>query len=137
MKTVLDATALVALLKREPAADAVRTLVVAGDVAITVLDYGEALDTVARTRGVDLIEVQRIVDALELDTTPVTPALAARGASIRVSRYHRSRCPVSLADCIAVAAARGAALATSDRAQADAAVAEGVEVVALPTSVSG
>jgi rRNA-processing protein FCF1 len=67
------------------------------------------------------------------------PSRSGRRATARTSaprRYHRTRAPLSLADCLLLAAARGAQaiVATADRPLAGAARAEGIEVAALPDS---
>ena len=71
-----------------------------------------------------------------LRIVPVDEAIAVRAARLRVRHYNRTRRPVSMADCLALATAlyRSQPLATSDPALAAAATDEGCRVVALPDS---
>jgi len=136
----LDATALVGYLLDEPARVPVERLLRDGGTAINAINYGEALDAVSRRRRLEASTVERVVTrlvgrGLELDA--VSPRLAAQGAGIRARHYHGRHRPISLADCIAVAAARGETLATADRDQAAVAREEGVGVIELPPSAAG
>ncbi len=137
MKAVLDACAVVALLNDEPASEHVAELISAGDVALTALGFAEVVDLLVRRGGGDADDV--LLDLAEVDLSkpiPVDGVLAANGALLRAAHYHRQRCTVSLADCIAAAAARdaGAPLVTTDPDLLDVCEAEGIEVVALPDS---
>lgn len=137
MTVYLDASALVAFLLGEAAEPQVRALLRDQPTAITAVNYAEVLDTVSRRRGLETSVVRATVDSLTwagLRLETAAPKLAAEAASIRIARYHRERCAVSIADCFAVAAARSDTLATSDRDQAAVARAEGISVVALPPS---
>lgn len=69
------------------------------------------------------------------DAVEVTHDIAVRAADVRVRQYSRRDRDVSLADCIVIATAGpGEAVATSDRALARVARAEGLDVLALPNS---
>lgn len=138
MTTVLDAFALVALMLDEPAAAEVEALLRRGDGVITTTNLGEALDQLHRVHGATL-------KALSAQLTPVigealgilapTPALTWRAVELRARHYRRRDNQLSLADCVALAAAGpGDRLATADPPLARAAVAEGIELVALPSA---
>lgn len=112
-----------------------RTLLEDRPTAITAVNLGEALDIVSRRSGARSPAVARTVGALTrrgLTLGSDSPELAERAATIRSVRCHRRDRPISLADCFAIAAARGATLATADRDQAAVAREEGVEVIDLP-----
>jgi predicted nucleic acid-binding protein len=133
---LLDAYALIALLADEPAADEVEALLRRGEAAITAVSLAEALDVLQR--------VQRIPrDRLEAATTPlvgggmtlvpVDERIARDAADIRARRYHRSRAPLSLADCMLIAATgESDELATADAPLIRVAEAENVRVRRLP-----
>jgi predicted nucleic acid-binding protein len=71
-----------------------------------------------------------------LDGTVVDSTVGAEAGRLRARRYHRARCAVSMADCIAAQAARskGEPLATSDPHLLDLCNAEGISTVVLPGS---
>jgi predicted nucleic acid-binding protein len=115
--TVLDAYAVIAFLRAEPAAPEVNPLLKRRGAALTTVGVAEVLDHLIRILGVD--EEDATLDVAQLgllDGIPVSPALGAAAGRLRARRYHRSRCAVSMADCIAAEAARSRAepLATSD-----------------------
>lgn len=138
--TVLDAYALVAALAGEAARDDVEDLMAEGATPITAVNLAEVVDVMVRRKGRTAAEVSDRLDLLgrweALQVVPVDRALAARAGTLRASHYHRSRRPVSVADCVAAATAEGLgeALATSDPHLAAMARDEGVEVVPLPDS---
>lgn len=115
---VLDSYAVLAFLKGEAAAPEVRSLLEADDgAALTVVGVAEVLDHLIRIVGAD--EDEAALDLAQLGLlgpvgVDVTTASAA--GRLRARRYHRTRCAVSLADCIAAEVTRhlGAVLATSD-----------------------
>jgi len=115
--TVLDAYAVLAFLKAEPAAADVRVLLQRGDAALTSVGVGEVLDQLIRIVGAD--EEDAALDLAQLgllDGLPVSADLGAAAGRLRARRYHRSRCAVSMADCVAAETARSLTqpLATSD-----------------------
>jgi predicted nucleic acid-binding protein len=64
---------------------------------------------------------------------PIDERIARDAADIRARRYHRTRAPVSLADCMLLAATgEGDALATADGALIRVAEAEELQIRALP-----
>lgn len=134
--TVLDAFAVLAFLKEEPAAERVAELLAAQPApALTALGVAEALDHLVRLVGVD--EEEAVLDLAQLDLADahvVNGDLASRAGRLRARHYHRRDRAVSLADCVAAEVAReqGAALATSDPHLLDTCLAEGVAYIALP-----
>lgn len=140
---VFDAYPLAAVLLGEPAGRHTGRLLVdamaTGSAMVCATNLAEVVDLVARASGADPSEVLDVVE-LWLDAglivEPLTWPVAAAAASLRAAYYHRSSCPVSLADCAAVALAAhgGAQVVTSDRPLADVAAARGVAVVPVADS---
>ncbi len=135
---VLDAYAVLALLKGEPAAEKVRELLQADDDArLTAVGVAEVVDHLVRLVGVS--EDDAALDVAELglgNAEPVDPTIGLRAGLLRGRHYHRRDRAVSLADCIAAETARAtdAALVTSDPHLLDLCDHEGIEVIALPDS---
>ncbi len=114
--TLLDAYAVLALLKDEPAAEAVGDLVRGGG-RLTAIGVSEVLDHLIRLVGAD--ENDAVLDLAELgllDCEPVDGSLGILAGLLRAKHYHRTKRAVSLADCVAAEAARrlDLPLATSD-----------------------
>jgi PIN domain nuclease of toxin-antitoxin system len=135
VRTVLDAYALIAFLVDEPAAPQVEELLRRRRAAITSVNYAETLDRLVRGRGVPERAVTAAMAPLlddGLDQIDVDFRLARSAARLRSSHYHRTRCPLSLADCMCLAAvAGGDALATADAPMLEVADAEGIETIRL------
>jgi PIN domain nuclease of toxin-antitoxin system len=96
--TILDAYAALAFLKEEAAASEVEGLIAAGDAALTVVGLAEVLDHLIRIGGAD--EEGASLDMAQLgldDPVPIDDKLASAAGRLRARRYHRVRCPVSLA----------------------------------------
>lgn len=139
MTVLLDAFALIALLRDEPAADEVEKILRRGEAAMSAVNLAEALDVLQRVDSVDRARLEALTRPLvseSLQLLVVDERTARDGADLRARRYHRTRAPLSLADCLLLAAARGAdaVVATADRPLAGAARAEGLEVASLPDS---
>jgi PIN domain nuclease of toxin-antitoxin system len=138
---VLDAYAVIAALLDEPAAPEVAALLRSDEGAmLTALGVAEVLDRLVRIAGIDADEPALDLAELGLaDPEPLDPAVAVRAGLLRSRRYHRTRCAVSLADCVVVEVAREhhAAVATSDPHLLDVCQAEGIPVVALPDTTGG
>ena len=136
MSVLLDAFALIALLADEPAADDVEALLRAGDAAITAVNLAEALDVLQRVQGMPSERVREVTMPLvgeRMKLLPIDERIARDAADIRARRYHRTRAPLSLADCILLAATgESDTLATADAPLIRAAEAEDVRVRALP-----
>ena len=115
--TILDSYAVLAFLKGEAAAVEVENLIRAGGAAMTALGVAEVLDHLIRLSGADeevaSLDIAQLGLASTLTVDEVTAASAGR---LRARRYHRTSCPLSLADCVAaeVSRATNRPLATAD-----------------------
>ncbi|HEY5344535.1 MAG TPA: PIN domain-containing protein [Solirubrobacteraceae bacterium] len=136
MSVLLDAFALIALLADEPAADDVEALLRAGEAAITAVNLAEALDVLQRVQGMSSERVGEVTMPLvgeRMKLVAIDERIARDAADIRARRYHRTRAPLSLADCILLAATgESDTLATADAPLIRAAEAENLQVKALP-----
>ena len=106
-----------------------------GDAAVTSVTYGEALDRLVRARRMPEPRVRTAFEPL-LDTSlrriDVGFPLVETAVRLRAKHYHRERRPLSLADCICVAAAGSdGAVATADEPMLAMAEAEGIRTVPL------
>jgi predicted nucleic acid-binding protein len=137
VRVLLDAFALVALLRDEAAAAEVEALLRRGGTAMPAINLAEALDVLERVDGVPRSRLDELTGPLvaeSIDLLPVDERLARAGASLRARYYHRARTPLSLADCVLLGAAAGASLATADSPLARAARREKIVVHGLPDS---
>lgn len=135
--TVLDAFAVIALLRGEPAAEEVRSELNAGDAHLTAVGLGEVIDHLVRVVGTTDEDAALDVAQLGLaNAIAVDDEIALRAGLLRARQNHRRQRAVSLADCIAaeVARATSTALATADPHLLDLCAAEGIAVVSLPDS---
>ena len=135
--TVLDAFAVLALLKGEPAAPEVRSLIQGGEAMITPVGVAEVVDQLIRITKATEEDAVLDVAQLGLPTTdPVDDEHGLRAGLLRARHYHRKDRAVSLADCLGADAARtlNMALATSDPHLLDLCHAEGIAVIPLPDS---
>ena len=135
--TVLDAFAVLALLKGEPAALEVRNLIEGGDAALTPLAVAEVVDHLVRI--MNTTEEDAVLDLAQLGvptTEPIDDERTLRAGLLRARHYHRTDRAVSLADCVAAETARSlnSALATSDPHLLDMCRDEGIAVSPLPDS---
>ncbi len=135
--TVLDAYAVIAYLRDEPAAGEVRPLLDRGDATLTAVGIAEVLDHLVRLAGAD--EEDAALDLAQLgllEGIEVDSELGLAAGRLRAHRYHRSRCAVSMADCIAAEAARTVKrnLATSDPHLLDVCNVEGIPAIVLTGS---
>jgi PIN domain nuclease of toxin-antitoxin system len=141
VRTILDAYALIAFLIDEPSAPQVEELLRRRRAAITSINYAEALDRLVRAHGVPENAVAAAMAPLlddGLDEIDVDFRLARSAARLRSNHYHRTRCPLSLADCVCLAAvADGDVLATADAPMLQVADAEGIESIRLPAVGGG
>lgn len=135
---VLDAYAIVGLLRGEPVADEVRALLETGMPAwLTPHGVAEVIDRRVRLDEIDPESV--VLDLVELglaDPGPLDSRTAARAGALRSRHYHRLARSVSLADCVVAETARavGASVATSDPHLLDLCADENIDTVALPDS---
>jgi PIN domain nuclease of toxin-antitoxin system len=135
--TVLDAHAVVAYLRDEPGAASVAGLLTAREAALTAVGLGEVFDQLVRVAGGDEEEVALDLAELGLlDALGVDAALGAAAGRLRARHYHRTRCPVSMADCVVAETGRALArpVATSDPHLLGVCHAEDIGVIVLPGS---
>jgi predicted nucleic acid-binding protein len=136
MSILLDAFALIALLAGEPAADDVEMLLRGGEAAMTAVNLAEALDVLQRVQGISSERLRELTAPLvgeRMRLIAIDERIARDAADIRARRYHRTRAPLSLADCILLAATgESDALATADGPLIRVAEAENVKVTKLP-----
>lgn len=136
--TYIDAYGLVALIANEAAAPEVEKLLRGEECRVVAVNLAETIDVAARTHGFPLEEIRKALEPLILGgqlAVAVSDASDAwLAAEIRVSGYHRSKRPLSMADCMLLAHAfsTGDAVATSDPHVADVARTGDVTVIALP-----
>ena len=134
---MLDAYAVISFLRDEPAADDVASLMRSDDVSLTAVGLSEVVDHLIRLAGVDEDDV--FLDLAELglsDALPIDAQAAGHAGRLRARYYHRTRCAVSMADCLAAAVAhdRAVRLATSDPHLLDLCHAEGIDTIVLPST---
>jgi PIN domain nuclease of toxin-antitoxin system len=136
-RTLIDASALIALLGAEPAAGEVQEMLNQG-AAMTTLNLAEAIDRLKRRYDLEVERTRPVIEGLlakSLVLLPLGPLQAWRAGEIRAAHYHRSRCPISLADAVLVASApAGGRIASSDGPLLTVAVSEGLAAAALPDS---
>jgi predicted nucleic acid-binding protein len=136
--TLLDAYALLAFIAGGPAEDEVRALLRECGVGLATANLIEAIDVAARVHGVSVDRTRSILEPLFDQTLAVVPLEldgAWRAAGLRAAHYHRTECPVSLADCVLLAiAAEGDRIATADADVVRVAEREAIDVVRLPDS---
>ncbi len=137
MSVVLDASALIAIVAREPGETEAVGLLRSGAAAMVAVNLAEAIEALLRAGH----PAERVKGDLQpalheiLDVIPVDEQLAWRAAELRAAHYHHRRTPVSLADCALVAAlGEGDEAASSDAALLRVARAEGFDVRPLPDS---
>ena len=135
--TILDANAVLAYLKGEPAAAKVREFLDVPDASLTALGVAEVVDHLVRIVGADEEDATLDVTQLGLvDGIAVDSTIGAAAGRLRARHYHRTSCPVSLADCVAaeVARSRNQSLATADPHLLDVCHREGIAMEVLPGS---
>ncbi len=135
--TLIDASALIALLGDEPAAGEVQEML-NGGAMMTALNLAEAVDRLKRRYDLEVERTRPVIEGLlakNLRLLPLEPLQAWRAGEIRATHYHRSRCPISLADAVLVASApAGGHIASSDGPLLRVAASEGVATTTLPDS---
>lgn len=139
--SVLDASVLIAYLTDEVAADEVEAIITDPDdpPVVSAVNWAEVADQLVRVNDIDAGEVAQTAQLLVNGGLTVQPVDQHDGwlmGSLRAAHYHRSRAPLSLADCAALAAAvrLDARLVTSDRPLAAVGRQVGLEVVPVPDS---
>lgn len=136
--SVLDAYAVIAYLRGETCADEVAKLLREPTV-LTAVNAAEVVDQLVRVFGSDPDDVHADLALLASNgmTVRSVPAeLGLEAGRLRARHYHRERRAVSLADCVAAAAALAERrpLATSDAPLAAVVREEGGRVHPLPAS---
>jgi len=139
--TILDAYAVIAYLRAEPSSGEVAQLL-REPTQLTAVNAAEVCDQMTRVFGRDPDSIEADLALLAcagMDMLPVTSELAIQAGRLRASHYHRQHSAVSLADCIAAAAALTTKrpLATADPALATLVRAEGGHIHPLPDSSGG
>ena len=135
---LLDANALIALLKDEPAAGEVAELLGDEDFATPASCLSQVVDRLIRRAGVrpeDVVDrLEPVIDA-SLGIIPVETRLGWLAGELRGVHYARGSEDLSLADCILLAAAKpDDRLATADRGVAAVTRKLEVSVILLPDS---
>ena len=135
--TLIDASALIALLGAEPAAGEVQELLNRG-ASMTTLNLAEAIDRLKRRYDLPVQRTRPVIEGLlakSLTLLALGPAQAWRAGEIRGAHYHRSRCPISLADAVLVASTpANGRIASADGALLAVAAREGIATAALKDS---
>lgn len=135
---ILDAFALVAGLRGEAATGVVRGLLLDVDLSCRTLSTAaaETVDRVSRIAGLPAEDVALSLRQLGVEITAVDDDLAIRAGVLRAEAYHRTRAPLSLADClVAVESLRcGDVLVTADPHLLDLVASRGGMFIALPGS---
>jgi len=134
--TVLDAFAVIAFLRDEPAAKEVTELL-RGATVLSAVNATEVVDQLVRVYGRNADDVHADLALLEhvgLRSTPVTAEIGLAAGRLRARHYQRQAMAVSLADCVAAATALSfdRPLATADPALATLTRREGGQVHGLP-----
>ncbi|HET9200018.1 MAG TPA: PIN domain-containing protein [Dehalococcoidia bacterium] len=131
---LLDAYALIALLRDEPAADEVQRLLESETCSISAANLAETVDRTVRIQELPADAVEQtllpLLEAVPITVTEINRAVAIEGGLLRARHYNRSASALSLADCLLLASALalGAAIATGEDALIGAAEEEGVIV---------
>lgn len=136
MTVLLDAYALIAYLRDEPAAAAVQDLLWKGGLAMSAVQLGEVVDRMERIDGVPADEVEVVVSALAIEVLPADYAVGAEAGRLRARHYRPTVRTLSIADafCAATAVLHRCALATADPVLLAVAEAEGCAALRLPGS---
>lgn len=133
--TLLDAYALIAYFKDEPAAAQVESLLADGDCAITSVNLAEVIDVLVRMVGLEFADVVAAVSQLGLAHVEIRAEAGIRAGRMRSIHYRKRTCEVSLGDCVLAAVCGDAdRIATSDPALASVLRAESLGLIPLPDS---
>lgn len=113
---ILDASAVIALMNREPGADRVRNLIRLGSAGISTVNASE-IATKLISRGVPASAAEAQCRSMGLEFIPVDPEIAFSAASLLPMTQPLG---LSLGDriCLATAAKSGAPAVTADKAWA-------------------
>jgi PIN domain nuclease of toxin-antitoxin system len=110
---VFDASAVMALMKHEPGADAVAAAMTEDELWISAINYAEVL-TSFLVAGYEQADVLQAWQQLQIQIAPLQPETALGAARLRVPTRHLG---LSLGDrcCLALAQEHGATVITADR----------------------
>ena len=102
---VLDASALLAHLIGQPRGRAVTALLAQGGLGMATVNLAETVDVLSRRVGPARASdaLAPLVDGPVIHLLPLDAAGAWRVGELRARHYHRTRRPVSLADCALIA----------------------------------
>ena len=135
IRLALDSSAVIALLRDEPAAGQVEELLHESPARMSIVNAAEVVDVLVRRYARSLDEVVAALEQLvAARVEAVAPSLeqAAAAGELRARVYNRRTGRVSLADCFVLAtASAGETIVTTDTVLADVARAEGLPVVVL------
>lgn len=129
---LLDASALLAHLIGQPGGRAVTALLAGGGLGMATVNLAETIDVLSRrvSRERTHETLASLVEGPIAQLLALDSARAWRLGELRARHYHRTRRPVSLADCALLACAGpNDSIATFDRVVIEMARDEGVEVV--------
>jgi predicted nucleic acid-binding protein len=134
--TLLDAYALIAFMVGGPASPQVRAILREGDAAVASANLAETLDVSQRLYRLPIARAMEVLEPLlegPLTAIALDTEIARRAAEIRANNYHRSSCPLSLADAVLIASAKpDDRIATADPHVLAVARAEELGLLALP-----
>jgi PIN domain nuclease of toxin-antitoxin system len=138
--TFLDASALIAFIRGEPAMERVLAILRRGSAAMAAANIAEVYDKASRGAGLSHARVADLIEPLfegPIVPVPVDGDLARRAGEIRSRHYHRKRRPISLADAVLLAApGSDDEIATSDSHVLAIAAELGIDAIELPPSSS-
>jgi predicted nucleic acid-binding protein len=128
---------LIAALAGEPAAAEVEAELRKGGASITAVNLAEVVDQLVRVARRSVPDLDASLSSLAaggMSVVVVDNEMGKLAGELRARHYHRRTTPISLADCVALAASAisAATLATSDPFLAAVARRVGVKVLALP-----
>jgi predicted nucleic acid-binding protein len=135
---LLDANALISLLRGQPAEQEVAALLKQGNCAIPAPCLAEVVDLMIRTYEVEPSALAERLGALIDEVLPVLGVdqrVAWRAGELHAAHYHRSRAALSLADCLLLATAEpDDEVATADAPVIATAGKLGIGAIPLPDS---
>ena len=136
MMVLLDAFALIAYFRDEPAATQVQRLLWEAQPAIAATQIAEVVDRLIRVYGIDGEEAEVACSGLGLEPIGLTPEVAIAAGVLRAKHYGPTGRTLSLADaiCAATAVHLHASVATADPVLITVVTAEGGSVIELPGS---
>jgi predicted nucleic acid-binding protein len=133
---LLDAFALLAYLRDEPAADQVQRMLWDGETAMTSVQLAEVLDRLVRIDGQDADDAEVTISALGVEVLSMSAADGAAAGLFRAEHYGPTGRTLSLADSFAAVTtiATGRRLATADPVLLQCVTSAGGLCVELPPS---